>query len=94
MARQKAKGGPTIASLTDESLSQPPTSGGELKAFGGAPAMSPNRIDQGEKMVGAAAASGERYPTQFGGSRDTMIVNRPPMKRVPGGSASGARGAN
>jgi hypothetical protein len=90
MARPKAHGNSqTIASLRDEAAENPPTRGAGAAGFGGAPTLSSNPIDSGERSV--AAVTGEVFPTPYGGG--ASIVKQPAPRRVRGTSGSGAAGA-
>jgi hypothetical protein len=90
MARPKAHGNSqTIASLRDEAAENPPTRGAGASGFGGAPTLSSNPIDSGERSV--AAVTNEVFPTPYGGG--ASIVKQPAPRRVRGSSASGATGA-
>lgn len=90
MARPKAyNNGKTIASLRDEAAANPPSGGNAAVGFGGAPTMSSNPIDSGERSV--AAVTGEVFPTPYGGGE--AITKRPTPRRTRGQSGSGAAGA-
>lgn len=90
MARPKAyNNGQTISSLRDEAAADPPMRGAGAAGFGGAPTMSSNPIDSGERSV--AAVTGEVFPTPYGGGES--ITKRPTPRRVRGQSGSGAAGA-
>ena len=92
MARPKAHGNAqTIASLNDENAATPPVpSMGAGTGFGGAPTLSSNPIDSGERSIAAAMNGGADAMVYGGGA---AVVKQRSPRRVSGSSGSGAVGA-
>jgi len=87
MARMKAYGGAeTMASLQGEPDS--PATKGSVTVYGGGEALH-DRLNVGDKSIGAASAGDSQFPKVYGGG--TPMVTRPSPKRTSGsGDSTGA----
>jgi hypothetical protein len=96
MARQKAyQNSPTLKSLLEEAVANPPQGGSANGAanggFAGSPLIVGAAVNQGEKSIGVMP--GEVYPEVYGASRATQVKTQPGIRKTRGQSGSGVVGS-